>query len=333
MNYIFSKYEGIIMVLVGIPVGTALLMLSIFLFGTAYNRFSDMFKLRGWITGVLTWGVIILSAAIALGSLYLVYHRLYHGGIRYSYLVTRGSEERLAVWLTRVDHPAGVSTAYTERYISFNIDSGKELGRMDAVKTSFTGDYWIYGPFGTKLWAYCEKTGVLLLDLFKPEVLADDTDIMRKNPVLKPVIKIASDQYDKIYEHENHTFSVAAANGEIYRVAPDLTIQSAREPARPPQHKDKGHTHILRSWKHMKQHPSKKWSIEAGNILAYTDESGRELNRINLGEMFEPDTRPYTLLHRKHETLILVTRDLYTLDAIRTDPETGKVLGTVHYFK
>ena len=333
MNYIFYKYEGLLVVLGGIPIGTALLILCLFLLGTASNRLIDMYDLKGKITTVLTTGVVILCAVIALGSLYLAYQRFVHGAIRYNYLVTRGSEERLVVWLTRQETRAGVATAYTQRYMSFNIDTGKEISRMDAVKSASMNDYWVYGPFDTNLWAYCEKTGLLLLDLFKPEVLADSDDIMDKNPELKPVIKVSSSRYEEFYDRDNSTFSVADARGEIYRVAPDLTIQSSREPVRQRQQNYNGDTWILLPWEHMKQKKAKKWTVQSDNILVYRDESGRELNRIDLAGMFHPDTAPYTLLYRKHETLILVTRNRYTLDAIRTDPETGKVLGTVNYFK
>ena len=333
MNHIFYQNTGLIVVLGGIPVGTVLLLASIFLLGTVSNRLIDRFDLKGRVTTLLTTGVLIVCVVIALGSLYLAYERFVHGAIRYSYRVVRGDEERLVVWLTRTENPAGVATAYTQRYMSFDIDSGEEIDRMNAVRSASMNDYWIYGPFGTNLWAYCEKTGLLLLDLFQPAVIADTDDIMDRNPQLQPVIKVSSSRYEEFYDRQNHTFSVADARGEIYRVAPDLTIVSAREPVRRRPHRPGGDTWILRSWKNMKQRSAKRWKVFGKNTLVYQDASGRELNRIDLGGMFSPDTVPYTLLHRRHEILVLVTRDRYTLSAIRTDPETGKVLGTIDYFK
>jgi hypothetical protein len=333
MNYIFHKYEGLLVVIVGIPLGTVLLLLCLFLLGGASNRLIDKYNLKERIKGVLITGGVVLCVFISLGSLYLVYQRFVHGAIRYSYLVNRGGEEHLVVWLTRQETRAGVATSYTQRYMSFDIHTGKSLDRIDAVKSAPINDYWIYGPFGTQLWTYCEKSGLLLLDIFKPEVLANSNDILDKNPELRPIIKVSSDRYEEFYDRENHTFSVADARGEIYRVAPDLTIEPAREPASRRHHTHEGSTRILWYWKNMKQDTAKRWEIQGENILIYLDESGRELNRIDLSELFHPDTRPYTLLHRKHESLILVTRDWYTLSAIRTDPETGKVLGIINYFK
>lgn len=68
--------------------------------------------------------------------------------------------------------------------------------------------------------------------------------------------------------------------------------------------------------------------------LSYMDSTGRELNRVNLDQLFKAeDATALATFTRKDETLIYISRQRYTLTALRADPATGKILGNIEYFK
>ena len=71
---------------------------------------------------------------------------------------------------------------------------------------------------------------------------------------------------------------------------------------------------------------------DAGCHLFCEDPSGQRLNQIDTCARFYPETRPYALLSHRDELLVLVTRQGFSLRALRTNPRNGAILGQVDYF-
>lgn len=68
--------------------------------------------------------------------------------------------------------------------------------------------------------------------------------------------------------------------------------------------------------------------------LSYIDSNGQELNRINLRQMFKAkDATALATLTRKNETLVFITRQGYTLIALKANPATGKIMGRIDYYQ
>jgi len=68
--------------------------------------------------------------------------------------------------------------------------------------------------------------------------------------------------------------------------------------------------------------------------LSYIDSNGNELNRINLRKIFKDKyVTAQATLTQKNQTLVFITRQGYTLSALKADPATGKIRGRVNYYQ
>lgn len=68
------------------------------------------------------------------------------------------------------------------------------------------------------------------------------------------------------------------------------------------------------------------------SLLTYVDEWGQALSELDLNRMFEDEkTRAIATLSQGDGVLVFITRDGLDLTALKTDPETGRILSRIEY--
>ena len=217
MNYFLNNYYVIVYFLSAIIFAILIIIICFSLICFA-NHFSLSKKWLAVIIFVSVFGSMLLYGYLLVN----VPDYLNDGKIRYVFFQEQNNETRLVTWFTRIDRPAGMSTVYSHRLKSYDLNNGKQLGRENLLRRYYTNDYKIYGPFGNKAWGYSKKSGVQLLDFYKPKILFNNEDILQKNPQLGSLIRIYDAYNYPVYDPVSHGLYVVNATGNIYRITPDL---------------------------------------------------------------------------------------------------------------
>ena len=158
MNYFLHTW-GLLEFLLQVLVMVFLIGLFVFLFGSL----QDKLKLPEWF-GTITV-IIAILLGIGMGFLGVFYFRYYFadGEIRQLYIVNPNGSPRLTVLFVR-EESGKVSTWYNPKLKTFDLESGKFMGRKLLTYRSYSDDYEIYGPVGKTAWGISYKTGIQLLD-------------------------------------------------------------------------------------------------------------------------------------------------------------------------
>jgi hypothetical protein len=331
MNLFFISHEiliilvGIFLTLFGLLAGFGAIVYLI------DRRFSPGEKIRNRLIIIS----IILTVILLFCMVQYVPDYLIDGKIDNIYLVEKNGEYRLTVLFTRKGSH-GMSTVYSHRIKTYDLKEGRLLGRLTLAKRYYIDDYAIFGPFNNNAWGYSVQTGISFLDLFKTSIIADENKIKKLNPVLGSNIQLFS--VKKISNFDAVTFGiyVYSGNGAIYRIDPDLkAVLYNKSKNRAEHNKNKcaacRHNALFKGdiintntgWrqdKHIK------------NMLLFIGKNGKTLNKIDIIKMFGEKSNLYTTARVNNEVLLFITNGGYTLKTVRTDSETGAVLGQVKYF-
>ena len=323
MNYFLNNYSFISHLFTAIIFAILVFPISFRLNIWVEDHFNVSEK---WETPV-TFIFIIASVLLYIFLLGNSIDYLNDGEIKYVFIQEKGNKTRLVIWFTRVDTPAGISTAYSHRLKSYNINNGKQVGRQNLLRRSWINDYSIYGPFGNKAWGYSQKSGVQLLDLYKPKILYTNKEILARNPQLSTKINIYVGSYYSVYEPGSHGIYVVNATGNIYRITPDLQAVFAEDITRETikEYKDYSRKWLIRDirdtdakfvhadgarlssdskafispeiieyWNNYTQNIDKIWIMhwssndaDADCLISYINENGQEIKCINLKEIFK----------------------------------------------
>jgi hypothetical protein len=299
--------------------------------------------------------LVVFGLSACLG--WVLYYQLSDGAVKELYILN----SRITVWLDL-------------RLKTFDLKSGKFMGQADLLKwRKPSRDYQIFGPVDNKAWGYSRENGLALLDMVKPERLADEKDILEKNPQLGETFSPRPGDY--VYDPITYSIQVIAQDGSLFRVDSNLVAapvrnftshspgrkktgkhwtfdqarQSAGETVREigaPSSNSKKTVLLLPEFIHeLNQKAAAKsnkvWVLhfsalygDQEPLLSYMDSQGREINRINLHKLFnDKKTKPVATLVQGNETLVFITKRGFTLTALRTDSITGKILGRIEYIK
>ncbi len=331
MSYYLDTYEFWILFPCSIVCFFVLLAGFNYLAGVVEKRFA----LKKRYTNALVTVPILLAAVGFFLLLTNVPNYLNDGQITRVYLVAE-DEPRLVVWFTRVDTPAGISTSYAHRIKSFDLVTGAQRGRLTLSSRAPFNDYRIHGPFGSHAWGYSEETGLRYLDLYNAQVVIDRDEILRRNPVLGDEIKLVTNGRTKPFDPVTHGAYVYVATGEIYRIDPDLKATAKRDIDYSSEKHDKEYCLVCQHDAQFERivDNTSCWTFDGDSesTLVFKDETGKELNRLDLPARFGEGAALLTAVTVKGELLLLVTRKRYTLSALRTDPRTGEVLGQTDIF-
>jgi hypothetical protein len=81
------------------------------------------------------------------------------------------------------------------------------------------------------------QNGVKLLNLYKPELIYEEKDILRRNPQLGKMIRLAPGKYNYVFDAFTHNLKIVDAQGEIYSLDTDLKAIPTRELQTAPREK------------------------------------------------------------------------------------------------
>ncbi len=292
------------------------------------------FNLSDRIDKVLTIGFTMLTMYAGFWGIPKVLEPYNEGGIKELHILNEYSEPRLTVWFTRIYHNR-TGSKFDQRLKTYDLHTGSVLGSAEMVKKSHSNDYRLFKSNRNKVWGYSGKSGVQLLDLATPELVAGEDELLNSNPQLGKKIKLYSG--DDIYDPETNGIHVVAADGQIYRLDVDLNATAV---GHVPDQRSSGeermafakgwHFDNLKDdlgkhlhWKKTKCSPEsvsllepklikefnknarqkdKVWVIhksaifgESDPLLSFIVPNGEERVRINLQQMFEKNKAPKVL--------------------------------------
>ncbi len=331
LNYFFDTYELPVLIVGG--------LLSLFLLLVAFCSLARWAEVRFRMSAKAGAGMIavaVFSAGISLFALmFYVPDYLNDGRIRNIYVVDKYNDTRLVVWFIRQDTPAGMTEVYSHRLKSFDLHTGKQCGRLTLSRRYPFDDYHIYGPFNEFAWGYTGQKGMTFLDVFEPEVVADQQAILERNPVLGDRVRLWTGRNATRFDSVTFGLYVYTAGGDIYRIDPDLK-------ATPIGAIDRNLPHVKETCAVCRQESrfidlSKArsgWVYDGASKdnLRFDDQSGQTLNTIDVHALFGDDTYLYAAVRVGDEVWLFATMKRFFLSAVRTDSGTGEILGKIDYF-
>jgi hypothetical protein len=363
MNYFLNTW-GLLEFILQVAAITFLIWLFLFFF----MRLEEKFKLPDWFRTISV--VLSIALGIGIGFLGVFLFRYYFadGEIRQLYLVNPNGSPRLTVLLVR-EESGKVSTWYNPKLKTFDLETGKFIGRKLLYYRSYSDDYDIYGPVGKIAWGISSKTGIQLLDMSKPAVIGNQKEILAKNPQLGGSFELI---YGDIYDPSTNGIQVVTRNGNYYRINPDLSATRIKDiymssynrqtywHSEPVPGRDAETLHyrsaspgpeskptifispqLVREMNWKARGKDKTWVVhystyigDYDTLLSYIDKNGRELNRINLRKMFKNKyVKVLATLTRENDMFVFISVRGYTLSALRTDLNTGKILERINYLR
>jgi hypothetical protein len=318
--------------------------------------------------------IFIILMAIFLGAIFVpnaLRSYVIDGNVEELFIIHENNNPLLIVRFSRPNYQRGSIVGYTHRIKTFELLSGNYLGRLEMAKSVHSYEYNIYGPFGTLAWGINSTTGLQLLDLARPALVAGEAEILAKNPQLGKKIRFVF--VDNIYDPVKHTIQAIAPDSRYFRIFPDLKAVAAQRYLRPysptPDYWSfswaPGAERETVRYRYASKSPQAKkvefispklvkelnpkalarkktWvkhqsSFLKGSdlLLSYVDEHGQELNRINLNQALKEKKEVMAInsFSSEGEILLFVSRRGLTLSALRTDPNSGEILGKIDYFK
>ena len=217
INY-FINTHGIYIFIVKVLITFIIIMLLTF-FSSFLLKF---FKLPEGIEKIFVGGFVILGLFTGLFGIEKIIDPFHQGGIRKLFILNKYGKPQLTVWLTRY-FSKRVGYECDQRLRCFDLTSGKTLKYIQMSKKYYDNDYRIYWLSDQYAWGYSKKTGIQLLDLVKPQIIAEEKEILSRNPELGNSIKLLYEDY--LVDPYTHGIHVETEEKKIYRLDPDLTAK------------------------------------------------------------------------------------------------------------
>lgn len=150
------------------------------------------------------------------------------GEIREIYFVTNQNQHRMVV-LFHQSTSKMFKHAY--RLISYDFFTGKEMGRVRLTPKGYPHKrYYLLEPFqNNRIWGYNLETGFQLIDLFNARIIADEEEILRKNPALGGIFR---PDWDDVLDERTNSIRVITNDGEIFTISPELVATNIQEKAK-----------------------------------------------------------------------------------------------------
>ncbi len=321
MNYFLNMHGGIVFFTTLIIVFLAMGVVFFFCLGLGKR-----FNLSERIDKVFTVGCTMSIMLIGFWGTSKVLNNYNEGGINKLYILNQKSAPRLTIWFTKI-HNKRLGADYNQHLKTYDLYTGEVLGSAEMVKKYHSNEYRLFKSNSNKVWGYSSKTGIQLLDLAKPELMAGEDDFLKWNPQLGKKIKLYSG--DDIYDPETNGIHVVTSDGQIYRLNVDMKASVVGYVPDQPSSEEEGLT-FAKDWRfyyldddlgkhvHWKKtkcsaesvsllepkfvkelnksvhQKNKAWVIHKSAIygksdplLSFVDPNGEERVRINLQQMFE----------------------------------------------
>lgn len=280
----------------------------------------------------------------------------YHQGVvRELFIFDDDDKTLLSVWLTRI-HTKRFGANFEQRLQTFDLESGQSLGTIEMVKKHYSNDYQFYWDKESNAWGYQPKTTkqseqVHHINLVKPELIETSDNL----PQSKPTIKEGWPLRIGYFEILNWKFQSISQNIGKNLIGPGGKITDESSILLEPNFIEELNTKEEIKNKIWISHKSAILG-DYEQIVSYIDSNGQEINKINLSELFEMGKIEFNCENKNicdgiiqtvatytydNEIFIFITRGEnfmssdsgFTLTAIRTDKETGKILGQIDYIE
>ena len=217
INYFLSKHGFFIFILTGII--TFIIIYIFFSFSVFLIKY---FKIPENFKKIFVGAFVILGLFTGIIGIRIILDPFYQGGIKKLFIINKNNTPQLTVWFTRI-HSKRFGTDYDQRLRCYELESGRSLDYIQMLKRYYDDDYRIYWLSGQYAWGYSRKTGIQLLDLVKPELVAEEKEILSRNPELGNSIKLLYEDY--LVDPYTHGIHVETKDKKIYRLDPDLTAK------------------------------------------------------------------------------------------------------------
>ncbi len=332
MSYYLDTYDILISLIAGGLIFGTVLAIVLLTADWANTGFGWENKKRSLFT--------TLSILVAAISFYLVLvplpDYLNDGHFKNIYLVQKNDDVRLVVFFQREDEPSGFSEVYSHRIKSFDLQTGEASGRLTLTNRHVSNDFAIYGPFNEHAWGYSAKEGLLFLDMFDAQVLADQQSVLSQNPELGKEVRITKGPTNYWFDPVTYGLYLSAASGDIFRLDPDLNATHTASIDYSKEIHNKATCAVCQQearFIDIKNSPV-GWSVNKARkqLLQFRNESGKIMSTIDIDALFDDNRFLYAAARLKDEVWLFTSLENYRLSAIRTDASTGKIIGVVDYF-
>jgi hypothetical protein len=258
------------------------------------------------------------------------------GHFKNIYLVQKNDDVRLVVFFQREDEPSGFSEVYSHRIKSFDLETGACCGRLSLTHHHVSNDFAIYGPFHEHAWGYSNKEGILFLDMYEAQLLADEASILEQLPELGRKVHLTRGPTDYVFDPVTYGLYLSSVSGDIFRLNPDLNAAPTASIDYSKEIHNKETCAVCRQearFINTINSPS-GWSVDSArkNMMHFRNPSGKIVSTIDLDAFFDDNRFLYAAARLKNEVWLFASMENYRLSAIRTNASTGKVIGVVDYF-
>lgn len=210
INY-FVNTHGLYVFIISLLV--MIFILSIFVIFSIF--IAKYFKLAINMEKILLYGFVIIGLIVAVLTISNIRVRLDLGGIKKLFILNKNNTPQLTVWFTRI-YLERFGSDFDQRLRCYELKSGNALDYIQMSKRYYTDDYRIYWLSGNYAWGYSNKTSIQLLNLIKPEVIADEKQILERNPELGNSIRLLDE--DILIDPMTHGLHIETKDNKIYRI-------------------------------------------------------------------------------------------------------------------
>jgi hypothetical protein len=180
------------------------------------------YRLSDSVSKLLFYLCLFLGAALAFSCMAKFTSYYDRGGIQDIHIVPEQGGPYLTVWSTRV-HSKRVGADYDQLLMTYNLKTGKLMGRLEMIHKHYASEYNLYWSHGDKAWGYSSKEGIQLLDMKTPKLIAGMSDLVRKNPDLKGLTLTVS---DTVFSPSLNSVYGKAVNGQLYQLKDNMSAQA-----------------------------------------------------------------------------------------------------------
>ena len=219
--YMHSIYLLIIRVFILAIIIVAVIAITLFI--DKYFKLSEgiiiilliVLGILGFLGGLFAWSKIIDAVDL--------------GGVKNIYIFNSKNYSQLAVWFTRIHNAPRIPGVcyYDQRLTTFDMKTGKILNYIEMSKKDMNHDYRVLQISSNFAWGYSNKTGLQLLDIQKPELVADKNDILSHNNEIGDHIKLYHDDY--VIDPVTKGIHIRTKEYKTYRVDTDLKAHKINE--------------------------------------------------------------------------------------------------------
>ncbi len=170
------------------------------------------------------FGIVLLFVALLSGIGYWLWAILAQKNedIREVFIIETQENIRVGLWITKY-HGKKAGADYEQFLHVFDLTTPGQSGSIRLEQKTHDNDYRLFRADENKAWGCSRKSGLMLIDLSQPSILAGQAQIVEKHPVLADGFKCLG--YKEPVNPDQRGLYLKTANGSLYRLMEDLSIE------------------------------------------------------------------------------------------------------------